>query len=88
MGLLLTFDIEDNILLSDEFSSKNCLKIRVIKLKFCCNSMISQPPPNSRTQFSQKEKVGSYDKIALNQPFRKSVLTTNFSNEIQTKGEK
>ena len=29
--------------------------------------MISQPPPNFKTQFSQDEEVGSYDNIALNQ---------------------
>ena len=29
--------------------------------------MISQPLPNLKTQFSQKEEVGSYDNIALNQ---------------------
>ena len=29
--------------------------------------MISQPLPNFKTQFSQKEDVGSYDNIALNQ---------------------
>ena len=28
--------------------------------------MISQPLPNIKTQFSQKEKVGIYDNIALN----------------------
>ena len=29
--------------------------------------MISQPLPNFETQISQKEKVGSYENIALNQ---------------------
>ena len=31
--------------------------------------MISQPLPNFKGQFSQKEKVGSYDNIALNQRY-------------------
>ena len=46
-----------------------CSKIRVIKFKFCCNPMISQPLPNFKSQFSQKEEVGSYDNVALNQRF-------------------
>ena len=40
-----------------------CFEIRVIKVKFCRHYMISQPLPNFKTQFSQKEDVGSYDKI-------------------------
>ena len=44
-----------------------CSKNRVIRFKFCCNSMISQPLPNFKSQFCQKEEVGSYDNIALNQ---------------------
>ena len=40
--------------------------------------MISEPLPNFKTQYSQKEEVGSYDNIALNQrcisiPLRKQV---------------
>ena len=31
--------------------------------------MISKPLPNFKSQFSQKEEVGSYDNIALNQRF-------------------
>ena len=46
-----------------------CLKIRVIKYKFCCNSMISQPLPNFKTQFSPKDEMCSYDNIALNQRY-------------------
>ena len=42
-------------------------KIRVIKFNFCCNTMISKYLPNFKTQLSQKEEVGSYDNIALNQ---------------------
>ena len=41
--------------------------IQVIKFKFCCNLMILQPLPNFKTQIYQKEEVGSYDNIALNQ---------------------
>ena len=44
-------------------------KIRVVKINLCCNSMISQPLPNYNTKFSQKERVGSYDNIALNQRY-------------------
>ena len=32
--------------------------------------MISQPLPNFKSQFSQKEEVGSYDIIAPNQRYR------------------
>ena len=31
-------------------------KIRVITFKFCCNTMISQPIPNFKSQISQKKK--------------------------------
>ena len=34
------------------------LKIRLIKFKFDCNSIISQPLPNCKSQFSNKEEVG------------------------------
>ena len=44
-----------------------CFKIRAIKFKFGCNSMISQSLANCKSQFSKKEEVGSYDNIALNQ---------------------
>ena len=44
-------------------------KTRVIKFKFCCNSMISQPLPNFKTQFSPKDEVGSYDNIEPNQRY-------------------
>ena len=59
-------------------NSTVCFATRVIKFKFCCNSVISQPLPNCKTQFSQKEEVGSYDKIALNQRF--------LANQIQCIG--
>ena len=42
-----------------------CCIIQVLKFNFCCNSVISQPPPHFQTQFSQRKKVGSYDNIAL-----------------------
>ena len=41
-----------------------------IRVNFYCNSMISQPLPNLQTQFSQKEEVGCYDHIALNQRYQ------------------
>ena len=47
-----------------------CFKIRLIKIKFCCNSIIVQPLPNVKTQFSQKEEDSGYDSIARNQPSR------------------
>ena len=46
-----------------------CFIIRLIKFNFCCNSMISQPLSNLKTQFSSKEEVGTYDNIALNQRY-------------------
>ena len=46
-----------------------CFKIRVIKSNFCFNSMISQPLHNFIIRFSQKELVGSYDNIELNQRY-------------------
>ena len=46
-----------------------CFKIRVIKYKFCCKYMISQPLPNFKSQFSQNVEAGSYDNIALNQRY-------------------
>ena len=46
-----------------------CFKIRARKFHFCCNSLILQPPPNFKTQFSQKEEVGGYDAIVLNQRY-------------------
>ena len=56
-------------------------KIRVIKFKFCCNSVILQPLPSFQAQLShEKEKFGCYDNIALNQRYLKtysSVLTTH-----------
>ena len=59
-----------------------CCKIRVIKFNFCCNSMISQHLQNFGTQFSQKQEVGSYDNIVLNQRdmfLTKSVAFINLS---------
>ena len=46
-----------------------CFNIRMIQFKLCCKSMTSQPLPNFKREFSQKEEVGSYDNIALNQPY-------------------
>ena len=60
--IMLSFDIRDTIFLTKLYCNRT-----VIKFKFCCNSMISQPLPNFKTQFSQKYEVGSYDNIALNQ---------------------
>ena len=37
-----------------------------MKITFCCNSIISQPLSNFKTEFSQKEENGGYDNIALN----------------------
>ena len=36
--------------------------------------MISQPLPNFQTQFSPKEEVGSYDKIAVMQKLQDNSL--------------
>ena len=46
-----------------------CFKIRVMRCKICFNHMNSQPLPNLKTQFSQKEDAGSYDNTALNQRY-------------------
>ena len=46
-----------------------CFQIWVIKFKFCCIDMILEPLPNFKTQFSQKEEVGSYDNTPLNQRY-------------------
>ena len=46
-----------------------CFKTRVIGFKFCCNSTVSQPLPNFKSEFSPKDEVGSYDNIALNQRY-------------------
>ena len=43
--------------------------------------MISQPLPNFKTQFYQKEEVGRYDNIALNQRYNK----TNFTAQRGTR---
>ena len=49
IGLFFPFDIKDN--------PTFCLKNRVIKFKFGCNYMISQPLPNFKTQFLKKRKL-------------------------------
>ena len=52
-----------------------CFRIRVIKFEFWVTSMILQPLPNFKTQFSPKDEVGSYDNNALNQrDMRVSIL--------------
>ena len=56
------------------FNPTVCFKIKIIKFKFCCNSVVSQPLPNLKTQFSQKEDVDSYDNIALKQRYCGSAL--------------
>ena len=51
------------------YNSTVCFKIRVIKFIFYCNSIIAEPLPNFQSKFSQKEEVGSYNNIALNQRY-------------------
>ena len=46
----------------------------IIRFDFCCSSMISQPLPNFRSQFSQKGGIGSYDNVTLNQRNKKKIL--------------
>ena len=63
MGLLLPFDIK----ISNVSYSHILLKNSSINFKFCCNTMIPHLHPNVQTQFAEKEEVGSYDNIAMNQ---------------------
>ena len=45
-----------------------CYKVQIIKFKFCCNDIISQPLLNFKSHFSQKKgEFGIYDSIALKQ---------------------
>ena len=53
-----------------------CFKILFIKFNFYCNSMISQPFPNFKTQFSQKEEAGGLDHIALTQENGNNICQT------------
>ena len=46
--------------------------------------MISQPLPKFQTQFSQKEEVGTYDNIALNERNARNLVNTfgNLHNDV------
>ena len=43
--------------------------------------MIPQPLPNSKTQFSQKKEVGSYDNISLDQRNDTHQINKEWSND-------
>ena len=59
------------------FNRTVCFKIIANKFQFGSYSMISQPLPNLRTQFSTKDEVGTYDNIALNQRHENVVISLN-----------
>ena len=54
-----------------------CFNFRVIKFQICGNYMILEPLPNFKTNFSQNEGDGTYDNIALNQRYIRSLQFNN-----------